>query len=347
MERPVDELVQRILGACADDARGRAGRIVSEAIREAEGEVKSLVKSAMKAALLREAAGVLVGGEAAPEEATNEIEPEVQPPLKARSNEDAVLGWYVYGITRSSHKVARELRGVTGAPTEVIERDRVVAVVNCVPLEEFGRALKGEAAQNLLWLEAKARAHDGVLKALLSAGPVVPFRFCTILRSDDDVRATLARHHDAIARTLDEFDGKREWGVKIMFEAGRVSAAGEPDAGDAGGKHYLLNKKRRRDERGEAARAARAKAVECHQQLAALAADAVTLPARRAKEFAEPMELLVNGAYLVADVALDRFRSLVATLAERNREAGLVIEMTGPWPAYNFVRLDLSMEAAA
>jgi hypothetical protein len=25
----------------------------------------------------------------------------------------------------------------------------------------------------------------------------------------------------------------------------------------------------------------------------------------------------------------------------------LVLEMTGPWPAYNFVRLDLSMEAAA
>lgn len=344
MERPVDELVRQILGACARDARERAARIVSEATREADEEVKSLVKSAMKAALLREAAGALGGAELPVEPAATPNEAQEIP-----SEQDVVEGWYVYGITRSTAHVPDEFRGVIDSALETVQHDGVAAVVNRVPIDEFENALKGEAAQNLQWLEAKARAHDGVLKELLpSSGSVIPFRFCTILRSERDVREMLAVHHEAIVRTLDQFDGKREWGVKILFDVTRsVATEHASSSAESGGKSYLLNKKRRRDERGEAARAARARAIECHQQLAALAADAVTLPSRRGAESAESAELLVNGAYLVPDAAVDRFRALVDSLAERHRDAGLALELTGPWPAYNFVRLDLSMEAAA
>jgi hypothetical protein len=196
-----------------------------------------------------------------------------------------------------------------------VEYGDVEAIVNEVPLAEFENAMKGDVSQNLLWLESKARAHDQVLKRLLSSGPVIPFRYCTVLRNEDDVRGMLSRHRLAIARTLDEFDGKREWGVKIFLDRSRYARVETRDAdGEAGGKSYLLTKKRRRDEWGEAARAARADASDCHQQLAAVAADAVTLPARWPKDSSDA-ELLVNGAYLIADNALDRFRALIDTLA--------------------------------
>src|SRR5687768_2660133 len=104
MEGPVDELVQRILGACAGDARERAARIITEATREAEEEVKSLVKSAMKAALLREAAGAMVGFPR-PTEAPQRPEvphaaAEAETPARSRKEpetvhvSDARQGWY-------------------------------------------------------------------------------------------------------------------------------------------------------------------------------------------------------------------------------------------------------------
>lgn len=351
MEGPVDELVQRILGACAGDARERAARIIAEATTEAEEEVKSLVKSAMKAALLRETAGALDGSHPVIN-AWQEPRAPIQAP-EAPEKASAVSvqqGFYVYGIARLTDEPTVDVRGVTDAPLETVRHEGIAALVNQVPLDEFENALKGEAAQNLQWLETKARAHDSVLKALLSMGPVIPFRFCTIVRSERDVREMLRVHQPAIARTLEEFEGKQEYGVKITFDASLCEGASASIAttlGEAGGKGYLLNKKRRRDERGEAGRVARSLATECHQQLAALAADAVTLPTRRARELGEPVELLFKGAYLIPDTSLDRFRTLVDTLADRNRGAGLALQMTGPWPAYNFVRLDLSMEAAA
>ena len=357
MDGPFDELVQRILGGCARDAGGRAAHVIAEARREAEEEVKALVKSAMKAALLREAASALEGagapGEQERQDLPHDDEVAVWPVADVASAgvaeeppPDVTRGWYVYGIARAGSAGGVEAAGVTGSALAIIRDGDVEAVVNEVPVAEFENALKGEVSQNLQWLEAKARAHDLVLKGLLSSGPVIPFRFCTILRSEEDVRAMLGRHRAAIARTLKEFDGKREWGVKIFFDSSRDARVDPPGGDDeAGGKSYLLTKKRRRDERGEAARRARAVASEFHQQLAAIAADAVTLPARRPKESPGDAELLVNGAYLVADAAVERFRALLGTLAERH--AGLTLKMTGPWPAYNFVRLDLSMEAAA
>ena len=358
MDGPFDELVQRILGGCARDAGGRAAHVIAEARREAEEEVKALVKAAMKAALLREVAATLEGAGAPAEQERQDLPHDdevaawpVSDVARAGLAEepqpaDVTRGWYVYGIARAGSADAVEIAGVTGSALATINHGDVEAVVNEVPVAEFENALRGEVSQNIQWLEAKARAHDLVLKGLLSSGPVIPFRFCTILRSQEDVRAMLGRHRTAIARTLKEFDGKREWGVKIFFDASRDARVDPPGADDeAGGKGYLLTKKRRRDERGEAARRARAVAADCHQQLAAIVADAVTLPARRPKESPGDAELLVNGAYLVADAAIERFRALLETLAAKH--AGLTLEMTGPWPAYNFVRLDLSMEAAA
>ena len=61
--------------------------------------------------------------------------------------------------------------------------------------------------------------------------------------------------------------------------------------------------------------------------------------------------MVLNGAYLVADADADRFHATAAELAARHQAGGaeveLEVEVTGPWPPYNFVRLDLSLQAVA
>jgi hypothetical protein len=45
--------------------------------------------------------------------------------------------------------------------------------------------------------------------------------------------------------------------------------------------------------------------------------------------------MVLNGAYLVAD--RKRFERELALDASERRESGVELELTGPWPPYNFV----------
>ena len=47
--------------------------------------------------------------------------------------------------------------------------------------------------------------------------------------------------------------------------------------------------------------------------------------------------MIMNGAYLVERERDDELREALEQLRTEHRERGLVLELTGPWPAYNFV----------
>ena len=48
-------------------------------------------------------------------------------------------------------------------------------------------------------------------------------------------------------------------------------------------------------------------------------------------------EMLLNAAYLVEAQRVADLRERAAELAERHAAVGARIELTGPWPPYNFV----------
>ena len=50
--------------------------------------------------------------------------------------------------------------------------------------------------------------------------------------------------------------------------------------------------------------------------------------------------MVLNAAYLVERSRTDELRELVAELEDRHRGLGVTIELTGPWPPYNFVPSD-------
>ena len=65
--------------------------------------------------------------------------------------------------------------------------------------------------------------------------------------------------------------------------------------------------------------------------------DAVTLPAQNRDLSGHEGDMLLNAAYLVEADRVEELRELVAELEARYRELGAHIELTGPWPPYNFV----------
>ena len=392
MDRPTDELVQRLLASVAAGAGDDAARLVDQARAEAEAEVKDLVKSAMKAVLLREAVHQLeqpgtpttrgravpaavppavdeadVESETPPQEAAEPTEPlassEPSPaaePAPPRTPEHAAAtapppgrstpACYVYAIARTAWGAAPPAaEGVDGrSRLRVVSAGDLQAIVSDVPRDEFTPPRLDERLQDLQWVEQKVRAHDAAVKALSAVGTVIPCRFCTILSGDDEARAALAAHRDAIVRTLDSLDGKTEWGVKLLADtrAGAASAVppaeAEGPATDAGRSYLLQKKKSPGGRRDDVLRAASEAAEACHRELFALAADAAVLPTRDRGSPSRGWHLALNAAYLVADAEADAFHARVAALARQYRPQGLRLDLTGPWPPYNFAALNLS-----
>src|SRR4051812_31116883 len=348
MERPTDDLVQRILAAAAADAGGRAESLVKDARAEAEAEVKELLKTALKAALLRQALTELETAKhsppaSAPSPAT---EPAPTPTVAASAS-----ACYVYAITNTAWGTPPpSLGGLGHAPLRVVRHDDLQAVTSDVSLDEFGPGVIDERLKDLSWVEQKVRGHDAVVKALSAAGTVIPCRFCTILRDPEQALAALRRHHQAIHQTLERIDSKKEWGVKLLADTRATPSAASPSdeaSTPDTGRAYLLQKKRQppqREQRDELLRAAREAAEACHLELSALAADSALLPTRD-RGGSRGWHLALNAAYLIPEPDTATFHARVDALAQQYRPHGLRIDLTGPWPPYNFAALDLS-EAA-
>ena len=46
----------------------------------------------------------------------------------------------------------------------------------------------------------------------------------------------------------------------------------------------------------------------------------------------------MNGVYLVDQEDIEEFRATVDRLADEFLERGVAVQLTGPWPPYNFVK---------
>ena len=245
------------------------------------------------------------------------------------------LGLWAYGVVDGGAAGPSAPPGVDPAhDVESICHLGLAVVVSPVPLDTFGEGSLPESLEDLDRLEILARVHNEVLQEALRHGAVVPFRICTIFENAAGVKEMLARQRSRLTAALERLQGMAEWGVKayVVGSAGPAAVASEPTSGT----DYLHRKLADRDAAVIAQQALDTAVEGLHARLQERAADAVLNPPQHGELWAQRGEMVLNAAYLVANVDADRFGALVAELAGRHRSDGLEVELTGPWPAYNF-----------
>ena len=252
----------------------------------------------------------------------------------------AGTGSYVYGVVPpETPPDVVSAPGVAGADVRVVAEGALGALVSDVPLAEFDGAALEANLRDPVWLEAGARAHDAVLASALRAVPVVPFRFGTIFLDEDQLRAKLAR--DArLGDALELVRGHVELGVKGFLRRADAPAADQrPETDVPAGRRYLEQKQEARRAAEAEASAIAGAAEATHARLAEAADDARANPLQAPEVSGREEPMFLNGAYLVAVERERAFRSTLASL-EAELEWPVAFELTGPWPAYNFVELD-------
>jgi hypothetical protein len=217
---------------------------------------------------------------------------------------------YLYAITDRPQAPLPDTPGLDGASLETCEVDDVAAVYS------VGGSSGVEASEAALW------QHEAVAEALMRDRAVLPVRFGVAFSGEPALRASLSRRRAELGEALDQVRGRVEIGLRVRWEAPSAEAA---PVGNGAGRAYLQT---------------RLEAQRRGEQLA----DALHRPLARASVASghtvlETPRLLLGAAYLVETDQVAAFRAQVDELAAEHSDLGFAC--TGPWPAYNFSRIEL------
>jgi hypothetical protein len=279
--------------------------------------------------------------------ALDERRPEPREP-EPREQEPGELLW-AYCVLSADSSPPAEQPGVDPRSTvEPIEAAGLIALVSRVPRAEFGEQPLRRNLNDLAWLERVARAHESVLERTLGESTIVPLRLCTLYDSDERVREMLAREAPSLLGALELLDGREEWSVKVLVDPVRLAEEArsrsdqarsleEELAGRDGGSAYMLRRRLERHVREQADSLARELAGQVHAEFEERSLDAVTRQPQNRELSGHEGDMLLNAAYLVERERVGELQDLATRLEEDHRELGARIELSGPWPPYNFV----------
>jgi Gas vesicle synthesis protein GvpL/GvpF len=222
----------------------------------------------------------------------------------------------------------------------------LAAVLSAVPLADYGEeALQGRLA-DATWTAVRAMRHEKVVEHFASRASVVPLRFGTIYLERAGVRQMLAEREPDLRAIIERLRGREEWGVNILCDrqklletitslSPRLRALDEQAASASPGQSYLLRKKIDAMRVDEARAEMKSVATEIEGELARLSEGAARLRMLK-DEGGEHLDLVAKIAFLVARTRFEEFRAAAERLAQAYAPAGFQLELTGPWPAYNF-----------
>ena len=260
-------------------------------------------------------------------------------------------GYYVYCIAETASAEGIVVDSIPaaieeGADLELISRDKLTAIASRVPLSIFGEEALAERLSDAAWTAIRAMRHEHVVEHFAKQTSVVPLRFGTIYLDRSGIERMLSDQKEQLTAIILKLQGREEWGVNLYCDRDallenitsvsarlREMAAAAKQASP--GESYLRQKKI------DALRADEAKVEieraigEIERKLTARS-DGVTKLRILTVETTEHGELKAKFAFLVLKVEFEHFRLAAEELARQMESAGIRIELTGPWPAYNF-----------
>lgn len=243
---------------------------------------------------------------------------------------------YVYAVCRPyGTPLQAQLTGVGGDPPRLLPHHGLMAVVSHVPEADFAEEPLRAHLEDLDWLTAVARAHQGVIDALTTVTTPLPLRLGTVFRDDSGVRTMMEAREESFLRTLDRLEGRVEWGVKVYVESDRApEAPAVPAPKPASGRDYLRQRRMRTKSQDDLWQRAETFATRLHETLSEAAEDSrLHAPQNPTLSGASGRNVL-NAAYLVPRVESEEFVEKV----DRTKDGapGIRVELTGPWAAYSF-----------
>ena len=246
---------------------------------------------------------------------------------------------YVFCLVQSPRRPA--LRGASrgmpaGGEFRVVELgDRLWAIVQSVPVSEYGEAVLATGLRDLDWVAPRAIAHERVVESFLSAPALLPMQLFTLFTSDarllEHVRSARAR----IRRILKRVERKVEFGLRLTWDERVVRTQASARRARTGAE-FLARKRDVLDVNRTRLAHARKTADRLFRSMGR---EAFGAHRRTSLERAAPgARLLLDAAFLVDAGRKTAFKSAFRQHARTLRGTGINVSLSGPWPPYNFIQ---------
>ena len=227
-----------------------------------------------------------------------------------------------------------------------IDAGGLSAVASRVPLADYGEEALRERGTDATWVAVRAMRHEKVVEHFARRASVVPLRFGTIYLESENVERMLDEKRDELLAIIGRLRGREEWGLNVYCDRAklkevivslspRLRELSEQATQASPGQAYLIGKKIDSLRDAEARAETRRVAAAIEQELAGAAAAAARLRVLK-DEAGEQGDVAAKLAFLVERDRFDRYRAAAEQLAQKYEGAGFKLELTGPWPPYNF-----------
>ncbi len=270
-------------------------------------------------------------------------------------NQQKQFGYYVYCIAESP---ATQQLDVASLPAPIEENaklewvavNELAALASPVPLDDYKEDALAEHLTDASWTAVRAMRHETVVEFVAKRVSVVPLRFGTIYLERASVERMLSEKGRELAAILERLRGHEEWGVNVYADRAKLLAAitnvspklrelAQQAEGASPGQSYLMQKKIAALRVDEVRVALNGIIDQVEKTLREQAGDGRRLRILRV-EATEHGELKGKFAFLVKRAEFEEFRAAAERLAEEHLAAGIRLELTGPWPAYNFTEVN-------
>jgi hypothetical protein len=175
---------------------------------------------------------------------------------------------------------------------------------------------------------------------------VVPLRFGTIYLERPGIEKMLTEKARELEEIIQHLHGREEWGVNVFCDRAVLLSSitsvspvlremVERAEHASPGQSYLMQKKIDALKVDEARAAVNRIVDQIEARLREQSDDARRLRILKV-ETTEHGELKAKFAFLVKRAGFEEFRAEAERLAQENQAAGVRLELTGPWPVYNF-----------
>ncbi len=260
---------------------------------------------------------------------------------------------YVYCIINGDQRRVFDQEGIGGPDNQVyaVPYREISAVVSDMP-----PGAPGPTIEHVL-------AHEGVIEEVMAEHTVLPLRFGVVFASEARVKEMLEENYRGYKENLARLHGKVELGLKVLWGEEeirrnveraneRVARFREEMTGriqelkrvretpGMRGKDYYLRMKLEKDVaqleqlvREEMETTREREALHVFEDLRGRAEDA------RLNRLLD-QRMILNAAFLVSREEIEGFSRRVEELKSANAEKGMEFALSGPWPPYNFARLE-------
>lgn len=225
---------------------------------------------------------------------------------------------------------------------EFLDFKDLSAVTSPVDLENVSQQIIEEKIKNdPVWIKENARRHHEVIGKIQEDRIIIPIRFGTIFKRKSNLKYILEEYYPRIKNLLFNLEGKEEWGVRANFKSKVLEEF-------VSKKHKLTNSHPQTS-------------LDWYQQrkkqllLNRYVEKELEIQAKeifkKLKKYSEKYSFmdnlpdfsdkdihpLFNLAFLVKE---DKSPQLVKEVEDLNKnllDRGITLDLTGPWPPYNFV----------